>query len=328
MLRSARLTSVRREGLHAHYSLADPQVFRLWQALRDLGQARLAEVDRVVTEYLDRRDDMEAVGAEELSRRLRDGDVTVLDVRAASGVRGGAHRGRPLCPDRRVTGAAAPAAPGRGDRRLLSGAVLRLRRRGGGPAAGEGLPAWRLAEGFPDWELRGLPVRTGNDDSWRLKISHPHQGGAGTWRGLRPFLKKWLRASWPALPQGARAGREGAEHRSAAGPAAGFGRARLRPVLPTHGRPDRVVAVKRRTSDHSQPCRRAACPAQGARRVLFQTPGGVGYRHSRKSRDKSLVARPAAAPELGPDADERSAGSGAPEPITSRTRSSILVATA
>src|SRR3954470_1290234 len=72
VLRSARLVSVRRQGLYAHYSLADPGGVRLWQELRGLGQARLAEVDAVVTEFFGARPDMDAVTAAELRRRLRD----------------------------------------------------------------------------------------------------------------------------------------------------------------------------------------------------------------------------------------------------------------
>src|SRR5512134_256267 len=43
-LRGARLVAVRRAGLHAHYRLADDGVFRMWQAVRDLGEARLSTV--------------------------------------------------------------------------------------------------------------------------------------------------------------------------------------------------------------------------------------------------------------------------------------------
>src|SRR5215210_5077878 len=39
-LRAAHLVQVRREGLYAYYSLADESVFRLWQAIRSLGEAR------------------------------------------------------------------------------------------------------------------------------------------------------------------------------------------------------------------------------------------------------------------------------------------------
>src|SRR6476620_7311260 len=43
VLKAAMLVSVRREGLYAQYSLSDPGVFRAWQALPELGQARLDE---------------------------------------------------------------------------------------------------------------------------------------------------------------------------------------------------------------------------------------------------------------------------------------------
>src|SRR3954468_24054664 len=50
-LKAAMLVSARRESLYAHYSLPDPRLCRAWQALRELGQARLDEVDSVVAEY-------------------------------------------------------------------------------------------------------------------------------------------------------------------------------------------------------------------------------------------------------------------------------------
>src|SRR5215203_1474131 len=47
-LKGARMVETRREGLYVHYRLADEGVFRTWQAIRALGELRLAEVDRVV----------------------------------------------------------------------------------------------------------------------------------------------------------------------------------------------------------------------------------------------------------------------------------------
>jgi DNA-binding transcriptional ArsR family regulator len=81
VLKGARMVEVRREGLYAHYRLADEGVFRLWRAVRDLGEARLAEVDRVVETYLKDRSAMEAVDAVELMERLSNESVVVLDVR-------------------------------------------------------------------------------------------------------------------------------------------------------------------------------------------------------------------------------------------------------
>src|SRR5215216_6968341 len=43
LLLGAQLVEVRREGLYAYYRLADERVFAVWQSLRDLGGARLAE---------------------------------------------------------------------------------------------------------------------------------------------------------------------------------------------------------------------------------------------------------------------------------------------
>jgi rhodanese-related sulfurtransferase len=161
VLRAARLVSARREGLYVSYTLADPQVFRVWQAVRDLGQARLAEVDRVVAEFLGRRDSMDAVGAAELRRRLRDGDVIVLDVRPRSEYEAGHIAGarsvpieelekrlRDLPPDSEVV------AYCRGPYCVFADeAVAALR--------AKGYRARRLAEGFPDWRSRGFPVAAG-----------------------------------------------------------------------------------------------------------------------------------------------------------------------
>src|SRR6516225_7909435 len=52
-LRQAQLVDVRRQGLYAYYRLASDQVFALWQSLRELGDAQLAEVQRIITTYLE-----------------------------------------------------------------------------------------------------------------------------------------------------------------------------------------------------------------------------------------------------------------------------------
>ncbi|MGH2557941.1 MAG: ArsR/SmtB family transcription factor, partial [Thermomicrobiales bacterium] len=88
-LRRAHLVEVRREGPYAFYRLADERVFQLWQALREIGEARLAEVDRIVQTYLGDRGGLEPVDAATLLRRLHDEDVVVLDVRPAEEYRAG-----------------------------------------------------------------------------------------------------------------------------------------------------------------------------------------------------------------------------------------------
>jgi DNA-binding transcriptional ArsR family regulator len=81
ILRAARLVAAQKQGLYVEYRLADDEVASFFVALRTLAQSRLAEVERMTREYLDRRSAFEAVEGDELVRRVRSGEVTVLDVR-------------------------------------------------------------------------------------------------------------------------------------------------------------------------------------------------------------------------------------------------------
>src|SRR4029077_2034593 len=63
-LRAARLVSSRREGLFIYYRLADERVLRLWQVIREVGEARYAEIAEVVRTYLIERETMQTVDAD------------------------------------------------------------------------------------------------------------------------------------------------------------------------------------------------------------------------------------------------------------------------
>src|SRR5688500_6400834 len=89
VLRQTRLVETRRAGTFVHYRLVGDDVLRFLRALQALGRARLAEIEQVATLGLDGRDALEPVSLEELRRRLRDGDVTVIDVRPEEEFRAG-----------------------------------------------------------------------------------------------------------------------------------------------------------------------------------------------------------------------------------------------
>lgn len=80
-MRRARLVEAEKAGLHVTYSLADSQVGTFFLQLRTLATSRLAEIEQVSREYLEERGVLEAVDDDELLRRVRAGDVTVIDVR-------------------------------------------------------------------------------------------------------------------------------------------------------------------------------------------------------------------------------------------------------
>src|SRR4051794_27687450 len=158
VLRRAGLVETRREGTRVCYRLGGPEVFALWQALRATGEARLAEIDRVVSTYLSDRAQMEEVEPEELRRRLAAGEVTLIDVRplieSGSGRIAGAipipidhlpTRVAELPRDRPVV------AYCRGPYCVYADEAVRL-------LTQRGFRAARLTSGYPDWHAAGLPT--------------------------------------------------------------------------------------------------------------------------------------------------------------------------
>lgn len=159
-LKGARMVESRREGLYAYYRLADDDVFLTWQAVRALGEARLAEVDRVVETYLQDRSALEAVEATELMERLGDGSVVVLDVRPEEEYRAG-HIPEALSVPVDALEAALQTLPRdkeivaycRGPYCVFSDEVVRA-------LSARGYRASRLTDGFPEWRAAGYPVES------------------------------------------------------------------------------------------------------------------------------------------------------------------------
>jgi rhodanese-related sulfurtransferase len=159
-LRAARFVEVRREGLYAYYRLADERVFGVWQALRDLGEARLAEIDHLVRTFLEDRDVLEAVGAEELLARLHDEGVLVLDVRPEEEYRAGHIPGARSVPLERledhlkhIPKDLEVIAYCRGPYCVFSDEAVALLR-------SRGYRAYRFTQGLPDWRAAGMPIET------------------------------------------------------------------------------------------------------------------------------------------------------------------------
>jgi rhodanese-related sulfurtransferase len=81
VLLAARLVASRRDAQRIYYRLASPTVLELWLALRRAAQSQLAELPVVAREYLGDVEGLEAIGRDELARRLDDGSVVLIDVR-------------------------------------------------------------------------------------------------------------------------------------------------------------------------------------------------------------------------------------------------------
>jgi rhodanese-related sulfurtransferase/DNA-binding transcriptional ArsR family regulator len=158
LMRRAGLLASRRDGKRILYGLSDPAVLDLTAALRRVAEQNLAEVREVVSKYFKVRDALEPVSRKELARRLKDGLVTVLDVRPEDEFAAGhlpqavniplrelSIRLREISTRRDVV------AYCRGPYCVLAfEAVALLRERG--------FNVRRLEDGFPEWKAAGLPV--------------------------------------------------------------------------------------------------------------------------------------------------------------------------
>ena len=158
ILRAALLVAVRRDGAYSRYRLSGDRVFAVWQAIRDLGQAQFAEIDRLVATFITDRAQLQSVDGKALLKRIREKDVIVLDVRPTVEFEAGHIAGARSVPvgelERRlkeIPKSREVVAYCRGPFCVYADeAVARLRRRG--------YRARRLEMGFPDWRAAGLPI--------------------------------------------------------------------------------------------------------------------------------------------------------------------------
>ena len=157
-LRHAGLVRARKEGVRVFYEVAGADVIDLLGALSTVAESRLAEVSQLLRTYITARDDLEPVPAGELLERVRQGLVTVLDVRppeeyAAGHVPGAINIASDALSGhlRRLPKGREVIAYCRGPYCLLSVDAVALLRE-------KGYKARRLVDGFPEWKASGLPV--------------------------------------------------------------------------------------------------------------------------------------------------------------------------
>lgn len=155
------LVRTRRDGTRIYYSLASPLVGDLWATQRAVAMEHAANIERLAADYLGDRSQLRSMSREELTKRLTDRDLVVLDVRPEAEFRAGHIPGARSLPigdlKRRLRELPADAevvAYCRGPFCVYADDAVRVLVRRGRRAA-------RLEDGFPEWARSGLPVEVG-----------------------------------------------------------------------------------------------------------------------------------------------------------------------
>jgi rhodanese-related sulfurtransferase len=158
ILLASRLVEAQKQGLFVEYRLADEGVLRFVHAMRELAEARFAEVGAIMEAYLKARGELERVSGEDLVQRVRKGEVTVLDVRPELEYRAGhipGARSVPLSELKRQL-ADLPknreiVAYCRGPQCVMAIEAVELLRK-------RGFRAQRMEQGVMDWRARGWKI--------------------------------------------------------------------------------------------------------------------------------------------------------------------------
>jgi rhodanese-related sulfurtransferase len=165
VLRRARLVDTLKKGLFVEYRLADEGVLKFVHAMRGLAEARLAEVAEITNTYLRARGVLERVSGDELMKRVRNGEVTVLDVRPAEEYRAGHIPGARSVPVSELGKRLAElpksreiVAYCRGPQCVMAIEAVELLRK-------KGFRAHRMEEGVMDWRARGWRIEKSRAES-------------------------------------------------------------------------------------------------------------------------------------------------------------------
>jgi rhodanese-related sulfurtransferase/DNA-binding HxlR family transcriptional regulator len=140
-----------RDGTRVNYSLAGPDVLRLWLELREASATRVADVERAAREYLG--SEVEAISREELAKRLRRNDVVLVDVRPAEEFESGHIDGAVSIPLEELDERLAELPAGTEIVAYCRGAFCAYAHDAVRRLNAAGKTARRLDGGWPEWQL-------------------------------------------------------------------------------------------------------------------------------------------------------------------------------
>jgi len=158
VLKAANLVEIRREGNFIYYRLAHEEIYKSWQTMRQLGLERIAEMEKIIKEFREKRNVLEVVRMDELLTRMKSTNIILLDVRPTSEYDAGHIPGALNIPVEDLTYQLKKLSKNKEYVAYCRGPFCVFADEAVNILIKKGFRAKRLAEGFPDWKLKGLPV--------------------------------------------------------------------------------------------------------------------------------------------------------------------------
>jgi rhodanese-related sulfurtransferase/DNA-binding transcriptional ArsR family regulator len=165
VLQAAQLIQGRKHGRFVIFSLADALVCDFFRSYRNLAEERLAEIKRIREIFLDDLKELYPVDGETLMKRVKTGEVVVIDVRPEEEYRAGHIRGALGIPLEKLKQRLSKlprtkdiVAYCRGPYCMFAPDAVRVMR-------SRGLRAFRLDLSVHDWSALGLPIAAGAEAS-------------------------------------------------------------------------------------------------------------------------------------------------------------------
>jgi len=158
ILKASNLVEIQREGNFIRYRLANKNIYEMWYNLRQIGFERLSEIEKLIKDFREKRNVLEAMSINELEKKAKSRNVVIIDVRPEQEYRTGHIPNAISIPIDQLPKKVKSLAKSkeyiaycRGPLCVFADDAVNLLIR-------NGFKAKRLNEGFPDWKLKGLPV--------------------------------------------------------------------------------------------------------------------------------------------------------------------------